>query len=581
MTLHSTANNYSSTISSAITATDQLTMTLVTLPLSITGSALGFPYWLTIGENSSTGEIVSVTSLVSGTTVNILRAEQNTTAQTFISGTKVELNETAGNIEEIHTELSGFASTILATVLTGLSTATNAVISATDTILSALGKLQKQISDNLTTLTNHTGNTSNPHSVTATQVSLGNVTNESKATMFTSPTFTGTPTAPTFTSNIAIGTAPLTVTSTTKVTNLNSDQVDGHDAGTSANNVLVLDSGGLVPTANIPTVPLAQLINTPHNLFQQSLINPNFDIWQRGTSFALTTATNNYTSDRWRIAISAISSGTLTVSQDTTQIEPLSSYCMKLDFTSSVGAVLSLNQILEAINSQKLRNQLEILSFRAKAVGTIGTLSTSARIIDGTNSNAYPSTSTANTTSSITLTSSWQTFSVSKTIQSGANSISFDPLVITQGDFTGQIYISQVVANVGTVVLPFMPKSYDNELVACYRYFKRLVGASNSRYVGMGQAYSTTQISALIFAGCYDMRIASPTVSVVGLVAALEGNNSWAVNNMSSTTNLLQNGIISLSDITATTGTPFTQSASYEIKLNTAGTSYIDITAEL
>ena len=38
----------------------------------------------------------------------------------------------------------------------------------------------------------HISSTANPHSVTATQVSLGNVTNESKATMFTSPTFTGT-----------------------------------------------------------------------------------------------------------------------------------------------------------------------------------------------------------------------------------------------------------------------------------------------------------------------------------------------------------------------------------------------------
>lgn len=55
-------------------------------------------------------------------------------------------------------------------VLTGLSTATSAVISATDTVLSAFGKLQKQISDNLTTLTTHTGNTSNPHGTTASQV---------------------------------------------------------------------------------------------------------------------------------------------------------------------------------------------------------------------------------------------------------------------------------------------------------------------------------------------------------------------------------------------------------------------------
>jgi hypothetical protein len=41
-------------------------------------------------------------------------------------------------------------------------------------------------------LSSHTDSTSNPHSVTATQVGLGNVTNESKATMFASPTFTGT-----------------------------------------------------------------------------------------------------------------------------------------------------------------------------------------------------------------------------------------------------------------------------------------------------------------------------------------------------------------------------------------------------
>ena len=38
----------------------------------------------------------------------------------------------------------------------------------------------------------HRDSTNNPHSVTATQVGLGNVTNESKATMFTDPTFTGT-----------------------------------------------------------------------------------------------------------------------------------------------------------------------------------------------------------------------------------------------------------------------------------------------------------------------------------------------------------------------------------------------------
>lgn len=43
-----------------------------------------------------------------------------------------------------------------------------------------------------TDLDTHTSNTNNPHSVTAAQVGLGNVTDESKATMFTNPVFTGT-----------------------------------------------------------------------------------------------------------------------------------------------------------------------------------------------------------------------------------------------------------------------------------------------------------------------------------------------------------------------------------------------------
>lgn len=70
---------------------------------------------------------------------------------------------------------------VRAATLTGLSTATNSVIAATDTVLGALGKLQKQVSDNLTTLTSHTGSTSNPHGVTKAQVGLGSVDNTSDA----------------------------------------------------------------------------------------------------------------------------------------------------------------------------------------------------------------------------------------------------------------------------------------------------------------------------------------------------------------------------------------------------------------
>jgi hypothetical protein len=43
---------------------------------------------------------------------------------------------------------------------------------------------------------NHIASTENPHTVTAAQVGLGNVDNESKATMFSDPTFTGTVSIP-------------------------------------------------------------------------------------------------------------------------------------------------------------------------------------------------------------------------------------------------------------------------------------------------------------------------------------------------------------------------------------------------
>ena len=84
------------------------------------------------------------------------------------------------------------AARVRAVVLTGLSLATNAVISATDSVLSAFGKLQAQITANLSTLTSHTSNTSNPHATTKAQVGLGNADNTSDANK---PVSTATQTA--------------------------------------------------------------------------------------------------------------------------------------------------------------------------------------------------------------------------------------------------------------------------------------------------------------------------------------------------------------------------------------------------
>ena len=70
-----------------------------------------------------------------------------------------------------------------------------------DGVVSGSSQIDVTATTNYSNVSSHISSTSNPHSVTATQVGLGNVTNESKATMFDSPSFTGTVIAPTPTSN--------------------------------------------------------------------------------------------------------------------------------------------------------------------------------------------------------------------------------------------------------------------------------------------------------------------------------------------------------------------------------------------
>lgn len=80
------------------------------------------------------------------------------------------------------------ATDVRAVVLTGLSLATGTAITASNTVLQAFGLLQKQVTTNLTTLTTHTANVSNPHSVTKAQVGLGNVLNTKVNSTTTDPT---------------------------------------------------------------------------------------------------------------------------------------------------------------------------------------------------------------------------------------------------------------------------------------------------------------------------------------------------------------------------------------------------------
>ena len=120
---------------------------------------------------------------------------------TIIAETILATNILSATNLDIGYELSGFN-------VTG-SISANGNLSASDIYSSGDIKIDGYINIEANTITgtkvsqwdtsySHTLLTDNPHSVTATQVGLGNVTNESKATMFTNPAFTG---------NVGIGTS--------------------------------------------------------------------------------------------------------------------------------------------------------------------------------------------------------------------------------------------------------------------------------------------------------------------------------------------------------------------------------------
>lgn len=127
-------------------------------------------------------------SLIAGSNVSFTYNDTNQTITIDASGNVLSVNGQTGavvldtdDISEGSTNLYFTATRVRDAVLTGLSTATNAIISATDSVLTAFGKIQAQITANLSTLTTHITNTSNPHSVTKAQVGLSNVDNTSDA----------------------------------------------------------------------------------------------------------------------------------------------------------------------------------------------------------------------------------------------------------------------------------------------------------------------------------------------------------------------------------------------------------------
>lgn len=238
---------------------------------------------------------------------------------------------------------------------------------------------------------------------------------------------------------------------------------------------------------------------------KNAIINGDFNIWQRGTSFT----SAGYNADRW----STQSDATFTTSRQTFTpgSAPVAGYEGKYFYRlakNSGGTYIGFTQRIEDV--QTFAGQTVTVSLWAKADSATTLVRAGAQ-----NFGSGGSTQVALTTQSQAITTSWARYSFTFTLPSisgktiGTSSyLEFNIYILETGAKTLDIWGVQL--ETGQVATPFQTATgtLAGELVACQRYFHRVF--VNTGVAG-GFADSTTK--ALLFHSYATMRTA-PTLTV-------------------------------------------------------------------
>jgi hypothetical protein len=235
--------------------------------------------------------------------------------------------------------------------------------------------------------------------------------------------------------------------------------------------------------------------------FKNRLINGDFSVAQRGTSFV--SGANNddtYNLDRWYV----LSDGNdaVDITQDTTTVPTNQLTAIALD-VETTNKKFGIAQIIEQVNCVGLIGNTVTLSFKAKVSSTTkldnvkcaivawsGTANTvtsdiiSAWGAEDTNPTLIADATYENTPANLGVTTSYATYSVSAAIDTAStkNIIVFiwsDVTDTTAGDF---LYITDVQLEVGSVATPFERRPYGTELQLCQRYFWRTPSSTTYAY---------------------------------------------------------------------------------------------------
>jgi hypothetical protein len=280
--------------------------------------------------------------------------------------------------------------------------------------------------------------------------------------------------------------------STVKATNFQ------HASATNPAIVLAADGSATANVSAINNGPLAGMRN--------AIINGNFDIWQRGTSFTGL----EYGADRWvhaRIGTTQTATRqSFTVGQTAVPNEP--TYFCRTVVTSVAGAGNFCNLIQRIEDVRSFAGQQVTISFWAKADAT---RNIAVDLVQYFGTGGSPSASVDSIGSTkVSIGTTFQKVTITTTLPSiggktlGSNndhslilSIFFDAgsdfnsRTDSLGQQSGTFDIAQVQVEAGPVATPFERRTFGTELALCQRYFWSSSTAQGYP-IGAGQAFGAS-----------------------------------------------------------------------------------------
>ena len=244
---------------------------------------------------------------------------------------------------------------------------------------------------------------------------------------------------------------------------------------------------------------------------KNAVINGGFDIWQRGTSFAVpSTSTSSMIADRWNVFRGATgSTASRQVTGDTTNL-PNIQYCLRFqrDSGNTSTANLNLIQNLETVNSIPFAGKTATLSFYARAGANYSATSNALIVLlrsgTGTDQNFLNGYTGVNDVISgtATLTTTWQRFTFSGTVPTTATELAIQIQENPTGTAGANDWfeVTGVQLEIGSAATPFARAggSIGGELALCQRYFYAVNRNLVNRIIG--QVISTNRaIPVLMF----------------------------------------------------------------------------------